>query len=156
MFPIDLHNADVAGYQTFYFLLIVKALYLIGYNYFQSSIKFRVRLFKVLRFLYMFLIIPMYILWTGIALRQYFLNDFDDFKLNKVYWKVVTLGMVMVVSAIILFVLRPTVNKALKFLKKNDRNEVKYQALFKKTRTVLFMLIAIDIVMLMFLNRVVG
>ncbi len=156
MIPIDLQNADVAGYQVFYFLLIVKALYLICYNYFQSSVKFRVRLFKTLKFLYFFVFIPLYLLWIGIAVRQYFNVDYGDFKLNRVYWKAVTLFAVLLILAMLLFMVNPTVTKGIKFLKKKDRNEVKYQSIFKKIRTYLIVLIFVDIVMLLFLNRVVS
>ena len=156
MIPFDLYNADVAGYQFFYFLLIVKALYLILYNYYQSKIKFRVRLFKLIRIIYFFVIIPLYLLWIGIAVRQYFNEDYNDFKINRIYWKVATLLVILINLGIILFLLHPTVKRGLNFLKKKDRNEVKYQSLFKKVRTYIFVLIFIDVPMLMFLNRVVS
>ena len=156
MIPIDLFNADVAGYQIFYALLIIKSLYLIGYNHFQSSVKHRVLLFKALRILYIFVVLPLYALLIFILVRQYFHDDYKDFKFSRVYWKAATLFMVLVITAIILFILSPTVRKAIKFLKKNDRNEVKYQQIFKKTRSTLIVLIIIDILMLLFLNRVVS
>jgi hypothetical protein len=156
MIPIDLYNADVAGYQIFYFLLITKALYLIFYNYFQSSVKSRIRMFKVLKLLSYFLFIVLYLLWIYIAVNQYFHNDFNDFKFNRVYWKVVTMFVVLVILSILIFVLLPTLSKGIRFLKKKDKNEVKYQTIFKKIRTCLIVLIYIDVVMLLFLNRVVS
>lgn len=156
MNPIDLQNADVAGYQIFYFLLIVKALYLICYNYFQSSVIFRVRLFKALKIIYWFIITPLYILWLFIAVRQYIEHDLEKFLLDRVYWKVVTAFAILVIMAIIIFIINKNVVKGTKFLKKKDRNEVKYQTIFKKIRSGLIVLLFIDIAMLLFLNRVVS
>lgn len=156
MIPLDLFNADVAGYQVFYFLLIVKSLYLIFYNYFQSSVNSRVMLFKILRYITFFLFLVLYSTWIVIAVKQYFHDDYNDFKFNRVYWKVVTLFVVAVILSIIFFIMNPTISKGLRFLKKKDRNEVKYQTIFKKIRTCLVVLICIDIVMLVFLNRVVS
>ena len=154
MFPFDLNNADLAGYQVFYFLLIVKAVYLIFFNYFQSSVKFRIRLFRVLKFLCFFLFIPLYIFWIFVGTKQYIEHDVQKFLLERVYWKAVTLFMILVIIAIIFFFLNPTLSKGIKFLKKKDRNEVKYQSIFKKTRTYFILLMFIDIAMVLFLNRI--
>ncbi len=156
MIPIDLSSADVAGYHIFYFLLIIKALYLIGYNYFQSSVKARVRLFKILKLIIFFLFLVLYISWIVIAIKHYYRDDFNDFKFNRVYWKVITLIAILVILSIIFFVLNPTLTKGIRFLKKKDRNEVKYQSIFKKVRNCMVVLIFIDIVMVLFLNRVVS
>ncbi len=98
----------------------------------------------------------MYALLIFIVVRQYFNDDYLDFKFSRVYWKAIIIFMVLVITTIILFILRVNTKKAIKFLKKNDRNEVKYQQIFKKTRSTIIVLLAIDIVMLLFLNRVVS
>jgi len=154
MFPINLEEADLAGYDIFYFLLIVKAIYLIFYNYFQTRIKSRMRLFKAIKWIYFFVIIPLYFVWITIALKQYIREDLGDFKLSQVYWKVVTLLIILLITSIILLILHPTVKKGITFLKRNDRNEVKYQSMFKKVRSNVFTLIFIDVIMLLFLNKV--
>jgi len=154
MFPINLEEADLAGYDIFYFLLIVKAIYLIFYNYFQTRIKSRMRLFKAIKWIYFFVIIPLYLVWITIALKQYIREDLGDFKLSQVYWKVVTLLIILLITSIILLILHPTVKKGITFLKRNDRNEVKYQSMFKKVRSNVFTLIFIDVIMLLFLNKV--
>ncbi|MEO7311378.1 MAG: hypothetical protein ABIX01_13330 [Chitinophagaceae bacterium] len=156
MFPIDLHNADVCAYQVFYDLLIIKALYLICYNYFQSTIKQRMRVFKVAKILFYFVFTPLYLVVVIVTVRQFFVSDLEQLTLSRVYWKGIVLFAILVILILLYFFLIPTVVKGIRFLKKKDRNEVKYQSIYKKIRTYHVVLVIIDVVMLIFLNKVVG
>jgi len=109
-----------------------------------------------MKLMFYLIIMPLYLLWMVIAVRQYIHDDLHNFVLDRVYWKVVTMFVMLLIITILFVFLFPGVNKGIKFLKKKDRNEVRYQSIFKKTRTIIIVLLFIDIAMVMFMNKVVG
>jgi len=134
-------------------LMIVKAFYLIFLSNFQNTAGKRAGLFKALRFIIYFIITPPLLTLIASCLVNEFI--FDEFiTLEKIYWKVIIIAFCLFCLVLYHFQLISLVKKALRFFRKKDRNETKYQAIFKRTRFLIVILIVLDIALLAYLNYI--
>ncbi len=132
-------------------LLILKALYLIFLTNFQDTSGKRAGMFKVLRFIIYFIITPALLLPIASCLVNEYI--FDKFiTLEKIYWKIVIIAFCLFCLALYYFRLLYVVKKAIRFFRKKDHNETKYQSIFKRTRALLVILIVLDLCLVTYLN----
>lgn len=148
-------NAKLFTLMVFGFFLILNSIYLIFLSEFQNTGAKRMRLYIVLRFLCFFIMLPVFVLAIIINMLHGFVWD-DRITLDKVYWKAVNIILCILCIVIVHVYIRPQLQKAIRFLKKKDRNETKYQSIYKKTRTYLIVLMVIYIFGAIFLTSYAG
>lgn len=134
-------------------MVIVKALYLIFLTNFQNTSGKRSGMYKALRLLIYFIFTPLLAIVIASCLFNEFI--FDKFiTLEKIYWKVLIIAFCLFCLILYYFRLMPLVKKALRFFRKKDRNETKYQSIFKRTRSLIIILIVLDIGLIGYLNYI--
>lgn len=134
-------------------LVIIKALYLIFLTNFQNTPEKRAGMFTALRIMIYFIITPaLFIIITSCLVNQFIFEAFIT--LEKIYWKVIIIVFCLLCLVLYYFRLMPQVKKAIRFFKKKDRNETKYQSIFKRTRSLIIFLIMLDLALLAYLNYI--
>jgi hypothetical protein len=134
-------------------LMIVKALYLIFLTNLQNTSGRRAGMFRVLWFIIYFIFTPALLLVITSCLFNNFI--FDEFiTLDKIYWKIIIIVFCIFCFIIYYFNLIRLIKKAVRFFKKKDLNETKYQSIFKRTRSLIIILILLDIILIGYLNYI--
>ena len=147
------HNSSKLTTTLIGALVIVKALYLIFLTNLQNTSGKRAGMFKTLGMIIYFIITPVLLLIIASCLANEFI--FDKFiTLEKIYWKVIIIVFCLLCLALYYFRLISLVKRAVRFFRKKDRNETKYQSIFKRTRSLIIILIILDIALLAYLNYI--
>ena len=132
-------------------LVVIKALYLILLTNFQNTSNKRAGMYKALQIIIYCIVTPALLApIVSCLLNEIFLDKYIT--LEKIYWKAAIILFCLFCLAVYYLRVLYLAKKAVRFFRKKDHNETKYQSIFKRTRFLLILLTVMDLCLIAYLK----